>query len=148
MKLETIENMWAEDSVINPTLLDEASLDTAKLHSKYLRLFNEARMKYKLKDTTLKTLKHNKWRYYTGKMTKQEMDQYEWPYDPYNGCTKPMKSEISQYIENDKDVIELALKVEYLNVLVLTLEEIISNIRWRHSNIRNIIDFRKFQAGF
>jgi hypothetical protein len=31
--------------------------------------------------------------------------------------------------------------------MVETLQDIMDNIKWRHSNIRNIIDWKKFTAG-
>jgi hypothetical protein len=147
MKLEDIQQMWSVDSEIDSNNLDGASIQSAKLHSKYLDLFNAKRMKMKLKEHQLKILKHHKWKYYSGKMTKEEIDRFEWPYDPWDGGNKPMKSEINSYIEADPDVAELQLQIEYLKIAAMTIEEILNNIRWRHSNIKNVIEWRKFMAG-
>ena len=147
MNIEDIQKQWEQDCQINPSALDEASLDSARLHSKYLDLFNSARLTLKRKEAKLDSLKHEKWMYYSGKMTKVQMDELGWAYDPWAGGVKPMKSELNQYIDSDKDVQNSKLAVEYYKVLTSTLEEILNHIRWRSSNIRNIIDWRKFQAG-
>ena len=36
MNLESILEMWKQDSIIDEVQLDEASRDSAKLHSKYV----------------------------------------------------------------------------------------------------------------
>lgn len=139
--------MWKKDSEIDQNALDDASIQSAKLHGKYLELFNKARMKTKLTEHQFTVLKHNKWKYYNGKMSKEEMDSFDWPYDPWNGGTKPMKTEINGYINADSEVNEMSLKLEYQRLVAYTLEEILNNIRWRHSNIKNIIQWRMFISG-
>ena len=139
--------MWEQDSKLDPARLDNTSLESAKLHAKYLQLFDNARLMLKKKEIQMNELKLLKWRYYAGKMTKAEMDDLGWDYDPFHGATKPMKTELNQYIDADPDVSKLKLKVEYTKVVASALEEIINTLRWRHNVIKNIIEFRKFQAG-
>ena len=145
--IESLHKMWALDAPIKEHELDVSSLESPKLHSKYLELHNLSRMKLRKQQLRLDELKLEKWRYYTGKMTKEEMDELGWKYDPYDGCTKPLKSEITQYIESDKEVQTVKLKVEYYKVLVDAIEEIMGNIKWRSTNIKNILEYRKFQSG-
>ena len=47
MNLENILELWKKDSVIDDMKLDEASRDSAKLHSKYLELHSVAKLKLK-----------------------------------------------------------------------------------------------------
>jgi len=145
--LNTIHKMWEKDSVIDKVELDTTSIETSKLHAKYLSLFDTARMLLKKRELKLTQLKKNKWRYYTGKMTQDEMDAYGWPYDPFNGCSKPLKSEVNYFIDSDDDVQDLQMKVEYSKIVMESLEEILGNIRWRHQVIKNIIEYRKFTSG-
>lgn len=145
--LETIHKMWESDSHIKENDLDIASIDTCKMHAKYLELFNMARLSLKKRELELSELKQDKWRYFAGKMTKEEMDERKWDYDPFKGSTKPMKSELSHYIDSDKDIQKVQLKIEYSKIVAEALEEIIGTLRWRHQTIRNILEFRKFQAG-
>jgi hypothetical protein len=80
-------------------------------------------------------------------MSKKEMDEEGWDYDPFQGESKPLKSELGPYIDSDPDVQRLTLKVEYSKVVVDALKEIIDTIRWRHQTIRNMISWRQFEAG-
>lgn len=145
--LDKIHSMWEQDSKLDPANLDNTSIDSAKLHAKYLQLFDSARLLLKKKEIELAELKLLKWRYYAGKMTKHEMDELDWDYDPFHGATKPMKNELNQYIEADADISRVRLKIEYIKVAASALEEIINTLRWRHQTIKNILDFRRFQAG-
>lgn len=145
--LNTLHKMWADDSHIRENELDTSSINGAKLHSKYLELFNIARLKLKKTELKLAELKQKKWRYYTGKMSKAEMDELSWDYDPYKGSTKPMKAELNQYIEADEDIQKIKLKIEYAKIVAESIEEILNTLRWRHTVIKNIIDWKKFTSG-
>ena len=80
-------------------------------------------------------------------MTKSDMDERGWAYDPFQGMTKPLKSEMSMYYETDEDLVKVKAGIDYQKSIIDTLEEIMNNIRWRHSHIKNIIEFRKFTSG-
>ena len=147
MTLDDVLKMWAEDSVIDEVMIDETSIKSAKLHSKYLELFSLAKLQLKRRESQMIALKKDKWLYYNGKMTKQDMDKRAWPYDPFNGMAKPMKGDMELFYANDADTSKLAAQIDYQKVLVDTLQDIMDNIKWRHSNIRNIIDWKKFTAG-
>jgi uncharacterized alkaline shock family protein YloU len=60
---------------------------------------------------------------------------------------KPLKSDMDIYYDTDADVVKLKMIVEYQQNIVDTLKDILDNIRWRHTTIKNIIDFRRFTAG-
>lgn len=147
MELDKIIEMWKEDSVIDDMNLDLATIKCASYHSKYLELFSMSKIKLKKYLNTFNILERDKWMYYMGKMTKEEMDKRGWPYDPYDGLVKPLKSDIEKYIKTDKDVLEAMTIIDYQKTLVETLEEILTTIRWRHSSIKNIIEAKKFMAG-
>jgi hypothetical protein len=138
---------WEKDSKINDSALDQTTLRTAVLHSKYLELYTVAKLKMKKKDLDLAVLKKDKWLYYNGKMTKDEMDSRGWKYDPFDGMAKPLKSDMEIYYSTDSDIVEMKMQFEYISTYVDTCKEILDTLRWRHQTIRNIIDFKKFQAG-
>tara|TARA_R100000278_G_C5458738_1_gene160084 strand:+ start:723 stop:1145 length:423 start_codon:yes stop_codon:yes gene_type:complete len=139
--------MWKKDSQIDDLALDDETKKTSKLHAKYLELVNITRLQLAKLDSDLDTLKKDKWLYYTGKMTKQDMDDRGWAYDPFAGGTKPLKSELEYYYESDADMIKIKQKIEYQKSIANTLEEIMNNLRWRHTHIKNIIDWKKFVSG-
>ena len=147
MTVDEILEMWKKDSPIDEIDLDKSSTDTPKLHSKYLELLTVSKLQLKRLNLKIASLKKDKWLYYTGKMTKEDMDARDWEYDPFKGGAKPLKSDMDYYYDSDPDIQELVAKIEYQQTLVDTLEEIMNVIRWRHSTIKNIIDWRRFTSG-
>ena len=146
LNIETILENWKKDSEIDETNLDEASRQTAKLHGKYLEMFTTSKLLLKRSELQQKILLKDKWLYFSGKMDKSEMDLRGWPYDPFNGL-KIMKSDMEYFFNSDPELQKSEEKIIYLKSLVETLEEIINNIRWRHSTIKNMIDWRRFTSG-
>lgn len=147
IKVEDILEMWKRDSLIDEMNLDESSRDSAKMHSKYLELLTTSRLQLKRKEMQQQTLLKDKWSYYTGTMTKQEMDDRGWDYDPYKGGKKPLKSDLDYFFESDPDLQRNKAQIDYIKITIETLESIMTNISWRHQNIKNIIEWRKFTSG-
>ena len=147
MTLNDIMKMWEVDCEIDDLALDDETKKTSKLHAKYLELVNVNRLQRAKLDSDLDTLKKDKWLYYTGKMTKQDMDSRGWAYDPFNGGIKPLKSELSFYYDSDEDIVKVKQKIEYQKTIGNLLEEIMNNLRWRHTHVKNIIDWKKFVSG-
>jgi hypothetical protein len=146
LNLEDVLKMWADDSVIDDIRLDEASKDTAKLHAKYLEMLSVTKLQLKRRDMEFKVLLKNKWLWYNGKMSKDQIDQLGWEYDALNGL-KVLKGEMDYYYDSDPHIQESQAKIDYLKTLIETLEEIINTIRWRHSTVKNMIDWRRFESG-
>ena len=146
LNLDEIFKMWAKDSEIDDLRLDEASKKSASLHAKYLEMLSVSKLQLKRKDMEFKVLLKNKWLWYNGKMSKDQMDQLGWDYDALNGL-KVLKGEMDYYYDSDPHIQEAQAKIDYLKTLIETLEEIINTIRWRHSTIKNMIDWRRFESG-
>ena len=146
VSLDNVIKMWNTDSIINENELDRVTVETSKMHAKYLELFSVAKLQLKTNENKLDLLRKEKWTYFTGKMSQLEMDKRGWAYDPFDGV-KPLKSDMELYYNADKDTIKIKDRIQYSRVLIDTLEEIMNNIRWRHSHIKNILDFRKFTSG-
>ena len=147
MTLEDVLKMWGNDSVIDELNLDKTSIQSAKLHSKYLELLSISKLRLKKKEMEFDSLKKAKWLYFEGKMTKTQMDERGWAYDPFNGGVKPMKSNMDYYYKADPDLTRLQQQMDYQKVLIDTLTDIMDNLKWRHQNIRNIIDWKRFVSG-
>jgi len=144
--LEDILEMWKKDSVIDDMNLDETSRQSAKLHGKYLELLSIHRIKLKKAELDFKVLLKDKWLHYNGKMSKEEMDSRGWNYDPLNGLTV-LKGDMDYYYDSDPIIQKAQTKIKYLEEVVDTLKEILENIKWRHQNIKNMIEWRKFTSG-
>jgi len=144
--LDELLAMWKKDSAINEMALDDASVDGIKLHSKYLELHSVTKLQLKRKEMEQQVLLRDKWLYFNGKMDKSEIDKRGWPYDPFNGL-KIMKSDLEYYFNSDPELQKTEERIAYLKTMVDTLEEILGNLKWRHTTIKNMIDWRRFTSG-
>ena len=147
MNIEEVLKMWKTDSIIDDLKLDDTTIKMARMHSKYLELITIAKIRRKKKDLDYKTLLKDKWLYYNGKLSKEQIDMFQWEYDPFGGLNKPLKGDMNYYYDADTDIQKAQAALEYDKVLIETLEEIMSTIRWRPQNIGNIIKWRSFEAG-
>ena len=147
MILDEILEMWKKDAVIDDVCLDEETIKSSKLHAKYLELFSMAKLQLKRKEMEHDSMKKDKWLYYNGKMSQQDMDKRNWKYDPFDGMKKPLKSDMGMFYSTDEDLVRIKARVDYQKAIIETLEEIMGNIRWRGTAIKNILDFKKFTSG-
>lgn len=146
INIEDIHEMWKKDSVIDDLNLDEASKQTARLHAKYLELLSTAKLRLKKFELDQKTLLRDKWLHFNGKLDKETIDKYGWPYDPFNGL-KIMKSDMDYYFNSDPELQKSEAQIIYLKTLVETLQEILDSVKWRHQTIKNMIEWKKFTSG-
>lgn len=147
LQIDQILEMWKKDCDIDEMNLDDASKQSAKLHAKYLELLMTTKLQMQRKDSQLKALLKDKWLYYNGKMSKEQIDEKGWPYDPFNGLAKPLKGEMDYYYNSDPDIVLINDQIEYLKTVIDTLDEILQNVKWRHQTIKNMIDWRRFTSG-
>jgi len=146
LRIEDVLEMWKTDSEIDELKLDEASQESARLHAKYLEMLSVTRLQLKRKEAEFKVLLKDKFLWYNGKLSKDEMDARGWDYDPLNGL-KVLKGDMDRFYDSDTDIQNAQMKIDYLKELVATLEEIMGNIRFRSNNIKNMIEWRKFTSG-
>jgi len=147
MTTTEVLQMWQKDGQIDELKLDDTTIRMARIHSKYLELLTIAKMTRKKRELEYKTLLKDKWLYYNGKLSKEQIDAFKWEYDPFGGLNKPLKGDMNYYYDADTDIQRSQALLEVEKILVETLEEIMSTIRWRHQNIGNIIKWRSFEAG-
>lgn len=144
--IEQILKDWEKDSHIDDMRLDEASRDSAKLHSKYLAIHSTNRLELRRREIQFKTLLKDKWLWYNGKMSKAEMDAKGWDYDAMNGL-KVLKGDMGHFYDSDIDIQKAQLRIEYLKNANDVLKDILDNVKWRHQNIGNMIKWRQFTSG-
>ena len=146
LNLEDILNDWKKDCIIDESHLDKSSIDIAKLHAKYLQLLSISKLQLKKTELKQKILLKDKWLYYNDKMTQEQIEEKGWEYDPFNGM-KVMKCDMNHYYDSDIDIQKSEERVTYYKTLVETLQEIVTNINWKHQTIGNIIKWKQFEAG-
>ena len=144
--LDDLITMWKKDSEIDEMNLDESSQKVAKIHGKYLELISITKLQLKKKELEQKILLKDKWLYFNGKMDQAEIATRGWPYDPFNGL-KIMNSDLEYYFNADPELQKSEERIIYIKTFVETLEEIMGTLRWRHTHIKNMIDWRKFTSG-
>ena len=93
-----------------------------------------------------KTLLKQKWEWYNGKMDMDTVKELGWDPDPFNGL-KVMKGDMDYYYDSDPEIQKSEEKIQYYKTLVETLNEIVSNLNWRHQTIGNIIKWKQFESG-
>ena len=146
MNIESLLEMWKKDAQIDEMALDEASRESAKLHSKYLDLYSKSKLKLKKLELDFKPLLRDKFLHYGGKLSQDELDAKGWEYDPLNGLTV-LKGDMDKWYDADPIIQEHQLKLAMQEEIVNCLKEIMDNIKWRHQNIKNMIEWRNFTSG-
>ena len=146
MDLDSIQKEWAEDCEIPQHQLDEVSRQTPSLHAKYLQYLSLAKLQLKRAENSQKTLLLQKWKYYNGKMDQEELVATGWELDPFNGL-KILKGDMDLYYDADPEIQKSEERIAYLKVVIDTLKDIVDTLKWRHQTVKNIIEWRKFEAG-
>ena len=141
-KLEELEKLWETDSKIDRTELDTESLKIPTLHSKYYKLYLREKVQLKAEEQEYKQFYKLKHEYYTGKLSKSELDGYGW--EPFQFV---LKNDLIVYMESDKELSERLLKLHVQREKVDFLADIIKTLNTRGFLIKNAIDFIKFTSG-
>jgi hypothetical protein len=143
-QLDRLKTEWEADCQIDRDSLDESSIRTANLHQKYLNILTDYKLRlFKLEKEFLE-MKGIRSRYYQGQMTREELNQYQWKQYQYK---TPLKSELERLLETDENLLNIADRESYIKICLEYTEEIIKSLRERNWQIRNAIEFMKFQAG-
>lgn len=143
MNLDELKMMIKKDLEIDQTALDAESSRTPQIHNKYLIMFMDEKLKLKRMENELAILRRNKWLYYTGRMSKEELNTFGW--EPFE--LNILKNEADQMIESDTDYIKNSEKVNFQQEKVKYLEDVIKIVNNRQWQIRSIIDWLKFTQG-
>ena len=142
MNLEKIQEMWERDATIDPDNLHNESLKIPQLHSKYYTVYNTIsllREKARESYNRIRLERHN---YYTGKAPAEVYAEDPFPYKVRE------KDAVQRHMEADEKLNVIDMKIKYYDVTLKFLEEIIRNISGRTYQIKNAIEWQKFQSGF
>ena len=139
--LEKIQGMWEKDSIIDPDNLHTESLNTPLLPAKYHDMFNNILLLKKKAEQQKRNIRHQKYEYYTGKA-----DPDVYVENPFPKKIRD-KDTLQKYMDADEILSQSSLKVEYYDVLLNYLQDILKMIHNRNYQIKNAIDFQKFASG-
>ena len=143
MKIDDIYAEWEKDSQLDRAELGEEALKIPKLHHKYFKIFTHERLQLRKLETELKQLKLEKHEFLTLGPT-EETHARGWRLPPQG---KILKSEVNNYIEADKDIVNLSLKIGIQHEKLDLLESIIKSLTARGFNIKAAIEWERFKVG-
>ena len=142
MNLEQIQEMWEKDSKIDPDNLHDESLKIPQLHSKYYTLYNTITLLRERAREQYNKVRLERYNYYTGKATAEVYAEEPFPYKVRE------KDAIQRHLEADDKMNKVDMKIKYYDIMLKFLEEIIRNISGRTYQIKNAIEWNKFQSGY
>lgn len=140
MKIEDILDMWQVDCKIKMHDIAASAEEIPRLHAKYIRLLTTDRLLLVKYQKQYEILKFDKTVFYLEGPTQQQLD-VGWEY-PAKG--KILRAELQIYMNSDKQIIEMQLKIAQQQEKINLVESIITQINNRSFYLNNIIEWKKF----
>ena len=140
MNLSELYESIQTDLEIDNTELDKESLRTPQLHNKYLIKYSNEKVILHKMYCDMKIQKRDKWLYYTGKLSEEELKEKNW--EPFDLVI--LKTDVDKFINADNDILSLEIKIKLQEEIVHYLESVVKIISNRQWNIRAALDWIKF----
>ena len=141
MNLDQLKEEAKKDLIIeNEEQLGSESLKNQKIKIKYLDQRSRFQLLLQKANGDYQRMYREKWEYYGGKS-----DAKVYVAKPFD--LKVLKNDLAMYITSDEEVIALMDKIGYLEIVINYLEGIIKSIDNRGWDIKNTIEWKKFEAG-
>ena len=137
MKLEDIMKEWEEDAPIDSQNLDGESLKFPNLHAKYMEMFTKEKKTLREFKRQWKVLFQQRWETVVAKQGK-----------PPEHNIRISKSELEKYyVSADEKLQKFEGLINDQEDKVDFLSGVLDNIKNRNWQIKNAIDWSKFQVG-
>jgi hypothetical protein len=140
--LDMIQKMWEEDAKIDMDNLHTESINIPLLHAKYFDLYNNIVLLKKKAEQQKKNIRHERYEYFTGKADPEVYIENPFPKKIRD------KDTLQKYLDADEKLSQVCLKIDYYETILNYLESILKVIQNRTYQIKNAIEFIKFQAGY
>jgi hypothetical protein len=144
MNLEQLQEEWDKDCEIDDNYLGENSTATPKLHSKYIKFLVQVKLKHTKLQSDYLMLRKNKFRLYRGELSRDELVQLGW--DQWQGV-KPLKNEMDEFLSGDIELVNIKMKIDYLETMIYFLESVLGQIKARDWQIKTAGEWKKFLSG-
>ena len=142
-KLDEIIDSWKTDCNIDETDLAKESLKIPKLHAKYYEMYTRENLLLTKTEYEYRRLLKIKTEYYYGRLSDEELKEFGWQqFD-----LKLMRQDLDVYLNADKDLIEVLLRLSLQKEKTEALKDIIKSIHSRPFVIKNCLDFLKWTSG-
>ena len=139
--LDTIQEMWEKDAKIDRDNLHDESLNIPSLHAKYFQIYNTIFLLRKKAEQQRKKIRHERYEYFSGKADPDVYIQNPFPKKIRD------KDTMTKYLDADEKLSNASLKIEYYDTMLTYLESILKVIQNRTYQIKNAIEFMRFNAG-
>ena len=139
--LDDLQRMWEKDSIIDKDNLHDESLNIPCLHAKYFDIYNKIFLLGKRADQQRKNIRHERYEYFSGKA-----DPDVYIENPFPKKIRD-KDTMQKYLDADEKLSTSSLKIEYYDTLLVYLESILKVIQNRTFQIKNAIEFMRFNSG-
>jgi len=139
--LDTIQEMWEKDAKLDPDNLHTESLNTPTLHAKYFELYNTIFLLRKKAEQQRKNIRHERYEYFSGKA-----DPDVYIENPFPKKIRD-KDTMQKYLDADAKLSNASLKIDYYDTMLVYIESILKQINNRTDQIKNAIEFMKFNSG-
>ena len=139
--LDKLQEMWEKDSKIDPDNLHTESLNIPALHAKYFDLYNTLFLMRKKAEQQRKNIRHERYEYFSGKS-----DPEVYAENPFPKKIRD-KDTMTKYLDADEKLSTSNLKIDYYDTMLTYIESILKVIQNRTYQIKNAIEFMRFQSG-
>ena len=140
MNLDELKLQVQKDLKVDDEHLDTESLKNQEIKATYL----DHKSRYELllfrAKGDYKRMYREKWEYYGGKA-----DAKIYASKPFD--LKVLKTDLAVYITSDEEVINAENKIGYLETVVDYIKGVIKSVDNRGWDIKNAIEWKKFEAG-
>ena len=133
--------MWERDSKIDPDNLHTESLNIPSLHAKYFEIYNTIFLLRKKAEQQRKNIRHERYEYFSGKA-----DPDVYIENPFPKKIRD-KDTMTKYLDADEKLSNTSLKIDYYDTMLTYIESILKVIQNRTYQIKNAIEFMRFQSG-
>ena len=140
MNLDELKLQVSQDLRVDDEHLDTESLKNQEIKAKYLDHKSKFELLLFKAKGDYKRLYREKWEYYGGKA-----DAKVYASKPFD--LKVLKTDLSVYITSDEEVIDAENKIGYLETVVDYIKGVIKSVDNRGWDIKNAIEWKKFEAG-
>ena len=140
MTLDELKLQVSQDLRVDDEHLDTESLKNQEIKAKYLEHKSKFEVLLFKAKGDYKRLYREKWEYYGGKA-----DAKIYASKPFD--LKVLKTDLGVYISADEEIIDAENKIGYLETVVDYIKGVIKSIDNRGWDIKNAIEWKKFEAG-
>ena len=139
--LDKIQEMWTKDAKIDMDNLHTESTNIPSLHAKYFEIYNNIYLLRKKAEQQRKNVRHERYEYFSGKA-----DPDVYVVNPFPKQIRD-KETMQKYLDADDSLSSISLKIDYYDTMLVYVESILKQINNRSFQIKNSIEFMRFNAG-